>query len=61
MAISFVVDLPPGATIVGLFGAALMGTGLYGMILKSERHPWFDFAHHKRAGGAHSGRSIQER
>lgn len=29
MVISFVADLPPGATIVGLFGAALLGTGVY--------------------------------
>jgi len=34
MVISFLADLPPGATIVGLFGAALLVTGLYGAIAK---------------------------
>lgn len=34
MVISFVADLPPGATIVGLFGAALLLTGAYGIVTK---------------------------
>lgn len=32
MVISFAADLPPGATIVGLFGSALIVTGVYGAI-----------------------------
>lgn len=32
MVISFWADLPPGATIVGLFGAALLATGVYGSV-----------------------------
>lgn len=32
MVIAFVADLPPGATIVGLFGAALALAGLYGRL-----------------------------
>ncbi len=31
MVISFLADLPPGATIVALFGAALLGTGVVAM------------------------------
>lgn len=34
MVISFVADLPPGATIVGLFGAALLGTGAYAALIR---------------------------
>jgi len=37
MVISFVADLPPGATIVGLFGAALLVTSLYG-VLRGSAH-----------------------
>ena len=37
MVISFVADLPPGATIVGLFGAALLCTGLLAMVSRKER------------------------
>lgn len=34
MVISFVADLPPGATIVGLFGAALLATGAYAAVTR---------------------------
>lgn len=34
MVISFISDLPPGATIVGLFGGALLGTGAYAALTK---------------------------
>jgi ABC-type Mn2+/Zn2+ transport system permease subunit len=33
MAISFLADLPPGATIVGLFGAVLLATGAYASVV----------------------------
>ena len=36
MVISFVADLPPGATIVGLFGAALLGTGAYAALIRNS-------------------------
>jgi len=34
MAISFIADLPPGATIVSLFGAALLAMGAYSSVVK---------------------------
>lgn len=37
MAISFAADLPPGATIVGLFGAGLLATGILAPLLKTKR------------------------
>jgi zinc/manganese transport system permease protein len=36
MIMSFVADLPPGATIVGLFGAALLCAGLLALVSRKE-------------------------
>lgn len=39
MAISFLADLPPGATIVGLFGAALLASGVFASVVKGASRP----------------------